>query len=81
MWSWYFWVEELLTRSPAKRRVPPMLYRMVIWRLRHFADECQRASQSAVDPATRKELEHFEKLFQQSALEIETARDNERRSG
>lgn len=59
---------------------PTMLYRMVIWRLRHFADECQRAIQSAVDPATRKELEHFEQLFQQSALEIETARDNERGS-
>lgn len=26
------------------------------------------------------ELEHFEQLFQQSALEIETARDNERGS-
>lgn len=58
-----------------------MLYRMVIWRLRHFADECQRARQSAVDPATRVELEQFEKLFQQSALDIETARDNERGSG
>lgn len=58
-----------------------MLYRMVIWRLRCFADECQHASQLAVDPATREELEHFEKLFQQSALEIDTARDNERRSG
>lgn len=55
-----------------------MLYRMVIWRLRHFADECQRAAQSAVDPATRKELEKFEKLFQQCVVEIETARDNER---
>jgi hypothetical protein len=55
-----------------------MLYRMVIWRLRHFADECRRAQQSAVDPITRKELEQFEKLFQQSTSDIETARNIER---
>jgi len=64
--------------SPTKQS--PMLYRMVIWRLRHFADECQRARHSAVDPMTRRELEQFEQLFQQSAAEIETARHNERDS-
>ena len=55
-----------------------MLYRMVIWRLRHFAEDCRHARQVAVDSSTQKELEEFEKLFQQSASEVESARAIER---
>ena len=55
-----------------------MLYRMVIWRLRQFADECRHAREVAVDPSTRKELEEFERLFQQSALEVESTRAMDR---
>ena len=55
-----------------------MLYRMVIWRLRHFAEECERARTSAIDPMTREELKQFEELFQQSAAEVETARNIQR---
>jgi len=51
-----------------------MPYRMVIWRLRRFAEACHRAQQSAVDPTTREELEEIEKLFQKSASDVETAR-------
>jgi hypothetical protein len=52
---------------------------IVIWRLRNFAEECQRAQESAVDPLTRRELEEFKKLFRQSALTLESAREIERR--
>jgi hypothetical protein len=55
-----------------------MLYRMTAWRLRRFADECRRARESATDPATRKELEQFEKLFRESASDVETTRKIER---
>lgn len=55
-----------------------MLYRMVIWRLRQFAEKCRDARQVAVDSSTQKELEEFEKLFQQSASEVESARTIER---
>jgi len=58
-------------------KVKKMLYRMVIWRLRHFAAECRDAQQFAVDPMTRDELKRFEVLFQRSASEIETARETE----
>lgn len=57
-----------------------MLYRMVIWRLRCFAEECRRARQTAVDPMTDNELERFERLFEQTASDIETARETERES-
>jgi hypothetical protein len=36
-----------LTSSPRNDEPNPMLYRMVIWRLWHFADESRRARQSA----------------------------------
>lgn len=75
---WVFGGKWPFSRGPAITTDPsPMLYRMVIWRLRHFANECRCAKQFAVDPMTRKELEQFEILFQKSALNIETTRDIE----
>lgn len=58
-----------------------MFERMSVWRLRHFADECQRARNSAVDPLTREELDQFEKLFRELARDIQRAQEGTTRAG
>ena len=47
-----------------------MLEGIVFRRLKHFVEECRHAKQSAIDPLTQKELDHFERLFQQRASEV-----------
>ncbi len=50
-----------------------MFERMSVWRLRHFADECRRAREHALDPLTERELAQFEQKFRELASDVEAA--------
>ena len=51
-----------------------MFDRILVHRLKDYAEQCRLARLTAADPLTQRELAHFESLFRKHAEE--TARDD-----